>query len=407
MSRLVMIAAAAWLGVGCSRASARHAGAPSGTLQIGATLPLTGAEAKAGAAFKEGYELAVEEVNRAGGIDLDSGRLPVALALIDDRGLPEQAVRGAQRLLEVDKVQLLLGTSSSPLVMAQSAVAEAARVPYVNGGAAAAEIYQRSPGYVFGLLAPVDLLAHSHMRWMELKQSEGRLPNPLRIAVLWENTEHGKDFRHGLLEFAGKTGRRQSAYRIVLDASFEVGAPDAKKIMARLKAAGADALLADAQTPDRIALHREYVAQGLCHAVVSYGAQGSEGEAYLLSAVWWNAAAGPSRAFVDTFRARYGRVPEWQHALAYESARALMTAVRKAGSADREMVRAELVRLRMDSILPGGRLSFEHQQARYPFVVLQNQPDGSSPIVYPVDVAQTPGVAANPRCGAALAQHIP
>jgi branched-chain amino acid transport system substrate-binding protein len=407
MSRLVMIAAAAWLGAACSRPSARHAGAPSEMLRIGATLPLTGAEAKAGAAFKEGYELAVDEVNRSRGIDLDSGRLPVALALIDDRSLPKQAVLGAQRLVEVEKVQLLLGTYSIPLVKAQSAVADAARVPYVNGGAASAEIYQRSSGYVFGLLAPVDLLAHSEMRWVELKQSEGRLPNPLRIAVLWENTSHGKDFRGGLLEFAGKTARGQSSYRIVFDESFEVGSPDAKKIMGRLKAAEADVLLADAQAPDQIALHKEYLAQGLCHAVVSYGEHGNEGEAYLLSAVRWTAGAGPSKAFVEAFRARYGRVPDWRHALAYESARALMTAVRKAGSADRETVRAELVRLRMDSILPGGRLSFQNQQARYPFVVQQNQPDGSLPVVYPMDLAQTPGVAPNPRCGAALAQHIP
>lgn len=399
--------------------SAARAGQPdSRTVVIGATLPLTGAEAKAGVAFKEGYELAIDEVNRAGGIEVPSGRLPVSLKIVDDQSSPELAIRLAQRLIDVDKAQLLLGTYSSSLVLAQSAVAEEAHVPYVNGGGAAAEIYRRTPRYVFGLLAPVDLLAYSEMRWIEVQQSEGRLPTPLRIAVLWENTPHGKDFRGGVLEFASKTARRKGAYQVVLDESFEMNFPDAKKIMARLKASRADVFLADAHLPDYIALHKEYVAQKLCHAVVTYGARGSERQAaealgrdnvaYVLSAVWWNAAASSGKPFAEAFKAKHQRSPEWYHALAYESARALLTAVHKAGSADREVVREQLGILEMDSVLPGGRLWFQDHQAHYPFVVQQNQPDGTSPIVYPRELAQIPGTAPNPHCvSGAFAQHVP
>ena len=86
--------------------------------------------------------------------------------------------------------------------------------------------------------------------------------------------------------------------------------------------------------------------------------------------------------------------------------RALMTAVQKAGSADREKVRAQLASLQMESIVPGGWLRFQDHQAHYPFVVQQNQPDGTSPIVYPRELAEMPGVAPNPRCGAAFAQHV-
>jgi branched-chain amino acid transport system substrate-binding protein len=339
------------------------------------------------------------------------------LKIVDDGSSSEQAIRLAQRLIDVDKAQLLLGTYSSSLVMAQSAVAEEAHVPYVNGGGAAAEIYRRTPRYVFGLLAPVDLLAHSEMRWIEVQQTDGRLPTPLRIAVVWENTPHGKDFRSGILEFTAKTARRKAAYQIVLDESFEMNFVDAKKIVARLKAAKADVFLADAHLPDYIALHKEYLAQKLCNAVVSYGARGSERQAaetlgrdnvaYILSAVWWNAAAGSSKPFADAFKAKYQRAPDWYHALAYESARALVAAVHNGGSAERENVREQLEKLQMDSILPGGRLSFVEHQAHYPFVVQQNQPDGTSPIVYPRELAESPGLAPNPHCGGAFAQHVP
>jgi len=416
MSNSIRIAAVVVIALAGSTA---RAGQPdSRTVVIGATLPLTGAEAKAGVAFKEGYELAIDEVNRAGGIEVRSGRLPVSLKIVDDQSSSELAIRLAQRLIDVDKAQLLLGTYSTSLVLAQSAVAEEAHVPYVNGGGAAAEIYRRTPRYVFGLLAPVDLLAYSEMRWIEVQQTEGRLPTPLRIAVLWENTPHGKDFRSGILEFASKTARRKGAYNVVLDDSFEMNAPDAKKIIARLKAAKADVFLADAHLPDYIALHKEYVAQKLCHAVVTYGARGSERQAaetlgrdnvsYVLSAVWWNAAASPGKPFAQSFKAKYQRSPEWYHALAYESARALVTAVRKAGSADREAVREQLGKLEMDSILPGGRLWFQEHQAHYPFVVQQNQPDGTSPIVYPRELAEVAGTAPNPRCvSGGFAQHVP
>jgi branched-chain amino acid transport system substrate-binding protein len=164
-------------------------------------------------------------------------------------------------------------------------------------------------------------------------------------------------------------------------------------------------------------MQRQYTTQGLCHDVITYGARGTEADAtqalgqenvnYILSAVWWNAQLGDeglNKSFVDAFKAKYGqeREPEWYHAVAYEAARALFAAIEQAASVDRQAVRDALAELEMDSILPGGTLSFPQEhggQAQYPFVVQQNMPDGSSPIIYPSDVATAEGVAPNPNCG--------
>jgi branched-chain amino acid transport system substrate-binding protein len=57
----------------------------------------------------------------------------------------------------------------------------------------------------------------------------------------------------------------------------------------------------------------------------------------------------------------------------------------------------------MDSLLPGGYLAFPEQygnQAQYLFVVQQNFPDGSSPVIYPRIAALKEGIAPNPTCGA-------
>jgi branched-chain amino acid transport system substrate-binding protein len=395
-----------------SPAATRAADAPT-KVSLGATLPLTGAEARVGGFFKEGYELAVEEVNKKGGLVVGGKKLPVELILLDDTSTQATAVSLADRLVNSDRVDFLLGTYSSHLVEAQSTVGEQNRVPYVNGGGGASKIYKRGFKHLFGAISPVELLGTTMMSWIDVQQKAGALPRPAKIALLWENTAHGKDFRKGISDYAAKSG---GAYEVTVDESFALDGKDFGALLGKVKAANVDLFLADAHLPDYITMHRQYVSAGLCHKVVSYGARGSEKGAiealgqenvnYVLSGVWWSAELGKkpglSRTFVEMFGAKYGgRKPEWFQALGYESARALFTAIEQAGSLDREAVRGKLAALKMPSLLPGGTLEFPAsggQQAQNPFVLQQNLPDKSSPIIFPPDAATGAGVAVNPRC---------
>src|SRR5262249_32020466 len=128
------------------------------SIVIGATLPLTGSEARVGGFYKEGYDLAFEEANQHGGLQVGGRKLPVTLKLLDDTTNQATAVSLADRFVTSEKVDFLLGTYQTSLVQAQSTVAEQNRVPYVNGGGAATDIYRRGYKYVFGILAPVELL---------------------------------------------------------------------------------------------------------------------------------------------------------------------------------------------------------------------------------------------------------
>jgi branched-chain amino acid transport system substrate-binding protein len=381
-------------------------------IRIGATLPLTGAEARIGGFYREGYDLAFEQANRDGGLQVGGKKLKVRLTLLDDTSTQATAVSLADRLVNSDKVDFLLGTYASHLVEAQSTVAEQNKIPYVNGGGGATDIYRRNYKWDFGLLAPVELLGGTLMRWIAEQQQAGKLPKPSRIALLWENTAHGKDFRRGVQEAVQASS---GGFQIAVDESFELNGKDFGALLGKVKASGAHLFLADAHLPDYITMQRQYVGAGLCHAVESYGARGSEKGAvdalgpenvlYILSAVWWSpqlARKNPqAKAFVDAFKARFGREPEWYQALGYETARALFTAIQQAGKVDREAVREKLAAMSVDSLLPGGKLSFpadQGQQAHYPFVVQQNLPGGASPIVFPHDQATGEGVAPNPRC---------
>ncbi len=379
---------------------------------IGGTLPLTGAEARTGGFIKEGYDLALEEVNRAGGVEVGGKKLAVKLTLLDDTTNQDTAASLADKLINSDKVDVFLGTYQTALVQRQSTVAEQNQVPYVSGGGAASEIYKRGYKWIFGSLSPVELLGTTLMTWIDEQQKAGKLPRPAKVAVLWENSSHGKDFRKGISDFAARSG---GGYEIAVDESFELNAKDYSALLGKVKAAATDIFLVDAHLPDYITMHRQYIDAGLCHKVVSYGARGSEKAAiealgkdnveYVLSGTWWSpllASTNPlAKKFVETFKAKYGgRTPEWFQAVGYETVRALLEAIHQAGSLDREAVRAKLAALKMESLLPGGTLDFPQDkggQIQAPFVVQQNTADGA-PIIFPQSIATAAGTAPNPRC---------
>jgi branched-chain amino acid transport system substrate-binding protein len=381
-------------------------------IQIGATLPLTGEEADAGGYFKEGYELAFKEVQQQGGLQLGDQKVPVSLDLLDDTTEPSTAVNLSEQLVE-DGAHALLGTYSTDLVQAQSTAAEREGIPYVNGGGAATAIYQRDYQWVFGALAPIQSLAISEMEWISEQQEQGNIPTPARIGVIWENTSHGEDYLKGIQDFAEQSN---GDFEVVMDESFELDTKDYSSVLSKVESEDIDLFMADAHLPDFLTMHRQYISRDLCQDIITYGARGSEQDAvevvgqknvnYILSAVWWHAQLAEQQPevnnhFISLFEEEYGRTPEWYGALAYDTARALFTAIEDAGSVDPEAVRESLAKLQMKSLVPGGMLTFEEEngyQADYPFVVQQNQPDGSSPIIFPDRLATGEGTAPNPTC---------
>lgn len=386
-------------------------------IAIGAALPLTGPEARSGSRQRDGLQLAIELANAQGGVEVGGQRVPLELRVLDDASDAATDVRQVEELV-AGGAKLLAGTFNSALVEAGSAAAERLRVPYVAPSGASRGLYQRGFKYLFGLQAPVEQMANTTLRWVEEQQLKKKLPSPIRVAVLAEKTPHGKEYAEAVRGFAGKTPRRREAVKLVLDEAFPLGVTDPAALLARVRDAHPDVLLIDAHLPDYLTLHAQSLKAGICTAVISYGARGPEPEArqklkdgadYVVSAVWWNAQMHRSalvQEFVSRFEARYHHEPEWYEALGYEAGRALVQAIHIAGSSNPEAVRLALSRMRVDSILPGGWLAFPENygyQAQYFFVLQQNLPGGTAPIIYPAIAATADGVAPNPRCARAAA----
>jgi branched-chain amino acid transport system substrate-binding protein len=251
--------------------------------------------------------LAIEIANQQGGVELGGRRTPVKLVIADDRSDGAADARAVEELVR-GGAAAILGTFGSTLVEYGSAAAEKLQVPYVAPTGASRALYQRGFKYLFGLQTPVEQMANATLRWVEDEQQRGKLPSPLRIALLAEKTSHGKEYAAGVKDFVEKTPRRHAAYQIVLDESFDLNVKDVRPLLERVKGARVDALLLDAHLPD-----------------------------YL-------------------------------------------------------------------TFLPGGYLAFPEQygrQAQYLFLVQQNMPDGTAPVIFPRIAAVKEGVAPNPRCAQA------
>src|SRR5205823_8929856 len=89
-------------------------------IKIGVVTPLSGTYAPIGKQVRWGAELAIKEINAAGGVN---GR-PFELLFEDEEANPPVAVRKAEKLLQQDKVDLLTGTVNSGSTLAVGQVAE-------------------------------------------------------------------------------------------------------------------------------------------------------------------------------------------------------------------------------------------------------------------------------------------
>lgn len=113
-------------------------------IRIGAVLPLTGSAAVWGENAKMGLEIALEEVNKAGGVK----NRKIALIFEDSQSDPARAVSSLRKLISVDKVPVVIGDIASSSVLAMAPVAEKEKVVLLSPGASNPDISEAGE-YIF------------------------------------------------------------------------------------------------------------------------------------------------------------------------------------------------------------------------------------------------------------------
>lgn len=385
------------------------AAAAQDSITVGLVMPTTGREAKPGQYQKEGVELAIKQINDAGGIFVKGKgkKLPVKVAFYDDGSDSAKSASLAERVMSSDKATIVIGGYSTALGEAESVMPDRYKVPWITAGAAATSIFSRGYKYTFGALSPILLLGSTTADFLGSLVDQGKLKKGLKVALVVENTDHGVDYVNGIQDWIKQ---HPGYFTVVLNEKFELGGTDFSGLLQKVKTAKADIFLSDAHLQDYITMQRQYLQAGLHHQVISYGARGPESDArkalgagtdYILAALWWSDKLPYPQAakFVADYKAAYGRAPDsWYAATAYDAMRIMAQAIEAAGSTDGSKIRDALAKAQLKgSLVPGGVLKFgPNGQAGYPFLVTQNKPGDKVDIVYPKDAATGPAVAPIP-----------
>jgi len=385
-------------------------GASSGdAITVGVVMPITGREAKPGQYQKEGIELAIKQINDAGGIMVkDKGKkLLIKEVFYDDGSDSAKSAALAERVMSSDNATAVIGGYSTALGEAESVMPDRYQTPWLTAGAAATSIFSRGYKYTFGVLSPIKLLGVTTAEFLGSLVDQGKLKKGLKIALVVENTDHGVDYVNGIQEWIKA---HPGYFEVVLSEKFELGGTDFSGLLQKVKTSRADIFLSDAHLQDYITMQRQYLQAGLHHQVISYGARGPESDArkalgagtdYILAALWWSDKLPYAQAqkFITDYKAMYNRGPDsWYAATAYDAMRILAQSIEAAGTLKKDKIRDQLAKAQLKgSLLPGQVLSFgPNGQAGYPFLVVQNKPGDKTDIVYPKDAATGAAVAPIP-----------
>src|SRR3990172_9766755 len=329
LSLMALLFAAALAGFSCSRPSE-----DANEIVIGEYGSLTGTTATFGLSTKNGIDLAIDEVNKAGGV---LGK-QIRVIVEDDQGRPEEAQTVVTKLITRDRVVALLGEVASSRSLAAAPVAQQNKIPMITPSSTNPKVTQIGD-YIFRtcFIDPFQglVMAKFAINTMKVKN----------VAVL---RDIKNDYSVGLADVFVENFQRMGG-SIVLDQSYSEGDTDFSAQLTAIKARNPEAIFVPGYYTEVGLIARQ--AKNLGITVPLLGGDGWDsprlwaigGEA-LNGSYYSNHSSmdDPDPAiqkFVADYKARFTDAPDALAALGYDSAMILFDAIRRANSTDPVAIR--------------------------------------------------------------------
>jgi branched-chain amino acid transport system substrate-binding protein len=353
--------------LGCTVAfAASHAGAQE--IKIGVAGPITGPLAFLGQHIKWAGELASDEINQKGGI---LGR-KVTFLMQDSACRPGDGVAAAERLLNQDRVDVMLGDVCSGSTMAVMPVMEKAQRPFIVTISTHPDITARSGAggnkWVFRTVAHDGMIADVVAQKMRGLKS---------IALVGEDTDYGRGAIKLLKE------RLPASVKIVSEDYLKQTETDFLPVLTRIRASRPDAIGTYVLDQQASNLMRQYLQFGMSIPLVGRPPLGSGVVAELVSSgkfdgswtvyPYYDKFSNPkNEAFTKPYVQRFKQPPHYAGWGVYEGIKVYADAVRRAGSTDPERVRDALEKSSYDAILGPMRFDANHQaSSRIMYMVVE------------------------------------
>ena len=183
-------------------------------IKVGVYLPLSGANAAVGQSGVEGIEMAVEEINAAGGI---AGR-PIEIIKEDEENDPTTAVSVVNKLINQDEVVAIIGSVNSSVTLAAMEVSEDAGIPMVTPISSGAAITGSGNQYIVRGQANDLLQAGAVVEYAIAKGYQ-------KIGLMYQNDDYGGGARDVIVEIM-----KENNMTLAADEGFEASAADVTKL---------------------------------------------------------------------------------------------------------------------------------------------------------------------------------
>ncbi|HET9822054.1 MAG TPA: penicillin-binding protein activator [Burkholderiaceae bacterium] len=300
-------------------------------IKIASIVELSGAGATSGTNFRNGVELAVKEINAAGGI---LGQ-KIDMSIADTQSNPGVAKGLAQKAVD-DNVFAVFGPVFSGSILVSMSETRKAEIPNFTGGEAAAITKQGNP-YIFRTSFTQDTAMPKIARYMA---------NNLKartVAVIFVNNDFGKGGRDAVTKSLEALGAK-----VVADISTEQNQVDFSAAVLRAKQTNADVIFCYTNEEESARLLRELKKQGVTKPIVGETVLTSQKVIELAGEAANGAVAhvgltvdAPIPALKD-FRAKFERdykfTPDHNGIKGYTGVYILKAAIEKTGKLDRKAV---------------------------------------------------------------------
>ena len=321
-------------------------------VMMGVSGPLTGQNAQYGAQWKQGFDLALDEVNGAGGI---KGR-PLAYVFEDSQSDPRQSVAVAQKFVADKKIVVELGDFASPASMAASPVYQKAKLVQF-GFTNSHPDFTKGGDYMWSnSVSQADeqpLSAAYAVKTLGLK----------RIAVLHLNTDWGRTSKDLYVKAAKEYGAE-----IVAVEAYIPDEKDFRSTLVRVRDAKPDGLELLSYYSDAALIARQAKQAGLklpmvaassvySPKLIELGGDAVEGM-FTASRYFPDDPRPLVRKFVTAFKAKYGNEPDAFNAYAYDPV-ILMAQVMNQFGFEREQIHQGLAKVKDVPSLIFGKATFD------------------------------------------------
>jgi len=331
--------------------------------------------------YKKGMDLAVAEINAAGGV---LGR-PLEIVVRDDNGNPGDAVRVAEELLSREKVAILMGTFASNVGLAVADLAKQRKVVFL-----AAEPLTDKIVWDSGNRYTFRLRASTYMQTAMLVPEAAKLGKK-RWAIVYPNYEYGQS---ATAAFKQLMTTQQGAGIDFVEFAVPLGKIDAGPVVQAMLDAKPDAIFSSLFATDLARFVREGELRGLFKDRPVFNLLGGEPEyldplkeeapvGWWVTGYPWYAIDTPAaKRFRDAYQAKFNDYPRLGSVVGYSAVKAAAAAIQKAGSTDTEKLVAALNGLTFDT--PFGAVTFrplDHQSTMGAYVGRTAVKDGKGVMV--------------------------